>query len=47
MQWYDWFFAMAIFVCGVGVIFIAQGVYTIIRERGPDGDELRRRRLGR
>jgi hypothetical protein len=47
MEWYEWFFAMAIGYCGLSAIFIAQGVYTIVRERGPNGEELRRRRLGR
>jgi hypothetical protein len=47
MEWYGWFFAMAIGYCGISTIFIAQSLYTTIRERGPKGDELRRRRLGR
>jgi hypothetical protein len=47
MEWYEWFFAMGIFGCGLSAIALAGGVYTLIRERGPNGDELRRRRLGR
>lgn len=46
MEWYDWFFLMAICGCCVSAYAIIEGVYTIIRERGPNGDELRRRRLG-
>jgi hypothetical protein len=47
MEWYDWFFLMSAASCAVAAVGIVEGVYTIIRERGPNGDELRRRRLGR
>jgi hypothetical protein len=46
MQWYDWFFLMSGVSCAVAAVGLAEAVYIIIRERGPNGDELRRRRLG-
>ena len=47
MEWYDWVFVMVGVSSVVFVAAIIEGVYTIIREHGPNGDELRRRRLGR
>jgi hypothetical protein len=47
MEWYDWIFLVSAVSCGVAAYGIIEGVYIIIRERGPNGDELRRRRLGR
>lgn len=46
MEWYEWVFLMAKVSCGIAAIAIVEGVYTIIKERGPGGDEARRRRLG-
>lgn len=46
MAWYEWIFLVSYLSCGVAAYAIAEGVYTIIRERGPDGEERRRRRLG-
>jgi hypothetical protein len=46
MQWYDWFFLMSGVSCAIAAYAIIEGVYIIIRERRPDGEEFRRRRLG-
>ena len=46
MQWYDWIFLISGFGCVVAAYAILEAVYIIIRERGPDGEERRRRRLG-
>jgi hypothetical protein len=46
MEWYDWFFLMSAASCAVAATGIVTGVYILIRERGPDGEERRRRRLG-
>ncbi len=46
MQWYDWIFLVSGLGCVVAAYALAEGVYIVIRERRPDGEEFRRRRLG-
>lgn len=43
MEWYEWAFLVSGMSCVVAAVAIIEGVYTIIRQRGPNGDELRRR----